>query len=265
MLDFVLKGMTIMTINDNPQVFLVWRRESDQTKPVDPTHIKNNIAVVIDVLRATTNCVVLLKNGAKEIFVRITPEEAKKLKETTQNEALLVGERSMERIEGFDLGNSPYRNDNYTVRKKVIGKTIIFSSTNFPKGLSKAKTAARIFIGAIVNANAVAYTALKEAKRLNCNIVLIASGGPSEHKAKEDLAAVALIAKILKNEGCKLDDFLKKDMQLIEGFEHFTAMNSSHARNLYSKGFGHDIMFSVKNIISLVPEYLKEEDKIFLQ
>jgi 2-phosphosulfolactate phosphatase len=254
-----------MPINDMPQVYLVWRRESDQTKPVDPSQIENNIAIVIDVLRATTNCIILLKNGVKEIFVRITPEEAKKLKETQFNDALLVGERQMERIEGFDLGNSPHRNDSENVRKKVIGKTIIFSSTNFPKGLSKAKKAARIFIGAIMNANAVAYTALKEAKRLNCDIVLIASGGPSEHKAREDLAAVALIAKILKEEGCRLDNFLKTDMQLVEGFEHLAAMNSSHAKNLGSKGFGHDVTFSVKKIISLVPEYLKEEDKIILE
>jgi 2-phosphosulfolactate phosphatase len=257
--------MIIMSINDNPEVFLVWRRESDQTKQFDPRQIENNIAIVIDVLRATTNCIILLKNGVKEIFVRITPEEAKKLKETKFDDALLVGERHMERIEGFDLGNSPYSNDSDANRKKVIGKTIIFSSTNFPKGLSKAKTAARIFIGAIVNAYAVAYTALKEAKRLNCDIVLIASGGPSEHKAREDLAAASLIAKILKEEGCRLDDFLLTDMQLVEGFEHLAAINSSHARNLYSKGFGHDVLFSIKNTISLVPEYLKEEDKIILK
>ena len=253
-----------MSIYDMSRVFLVWRRESDQSKPVDPEQIKNNIAIVIDALRATTNCIVLLKNGAKEIHVRITPDEAKKLKETKFPAALLVGERHMERIEGFDLGNSPYRNNQESIQKKVSGKTIIFSSTNFPKGLSKAKLAARIFIGAIVNANAVAYSALKEAKKMKCNIVLVLSGGPSELKAREDLAAASLTAKILENEGCILDDFLKEDMKLVEGLEHFAAINSSHARNLYSKGFGDDVIFSVKNTISMVPEYLKEEDKIII-
>ena len=167
-----------MSIYNETRVFLVWRRESDQTKPVDPEQIKSNVAIVIDTLRATTNCIVLLKNGAKEIHVRITPEGARNLKETKLGEALLVGERNMERIEDFDLGNSPYRNDQEPARNKIVGKTIIFSSTNFPKGLSKAKAAARIFIGAIVNANAVAYTSLNEAKRMKCNIVLVLSGGP---------------------------------------------------------------------------------------
>jgi 2-phosphosulfolactate phosphatase len=253
-----------MSIYANPRVFLVWRRESDQTKPINPDQIKNNIAIVIDVLRATTNCVVLLKNGAKEIHVRITPEEVRNLKEITFPDALLVGERNMERIEGFDLGNSPYRNNQELARNRIEGKIIIFSSTNFPKGLSKAKSAARIFIGAIVNSNAVAYTSLKEAKRMKCDIVLILSGGPSELKAREDLAAASLIAKILENEECILDDFLKEDMKLVEGLEHFAAMNSSHARNLYSKGFGDDVIFSVKNVISIVPEYLNDKDKIIL-
>lgn len=248
----------------NPRVFLLWRRESDQIKTVDPEQIKNNVAIVVDALRATTNCIVLLKNGAKEIHVRITPEEASNLKETKFPDALLVGERNMKRIEGFDLGNSPYRNNQESARNRIVGKIIIFSSTNFPKGLSKAKAAARIFIGAIVNANAVAYTSLKEAKRMKCNIVLILSGGPSELKAREDLAAASLIAKILENEGCILDDFLKEDMKLVEGLEHFAAINSSHARNLYSKGFGDDVIFSVKNVISIVPEYLRDEDKIIL-
>jgi 2-phosphosulfolactate phosphatase len=248
----------------NPQIFLLWRQESDQTKPFDPNQIKNNVAIVIDTLRATTNCVVLLKNGAKEIHVRLTPEEARTLKEIKFPDALLIGERNMERIEGFDLGNSPYRNNQESVRNKIVGKTIIFSSTNFPKGLSKAKAAVRIFIGSIVNANAVAYTSLKEAKRIKCDIVLVLSGGPSELKAREDLAAGSLIAKILENEGCILDDFLKEDMKLVEGLEHFAAINSSHARNLYSKGFGQDVIFSVKNILSVVPEYLRDEDKIIL-
>ncbi|MFX1518300.1 MAG: 2-phosphosulfolactate phosphatase [Promethearchaeota archaeon] len=253
-----------MSIYDKPRVFLVWRQESDQTKPVDPEQIKNNIAIVIDTLRATTNCIVLLKNGAKEIHVRITPKEARYLKETKFPDALLVGERNMERIEGFDLGNSPYRNNQESVRNRIVGKTIIFSSTNFPKGLSKAKAAARIYIGSIVNANAVAYTSLKDAKRMKCNIVLVLSGGPSELKAREDLAAASLIAKILENEGCILDDFLEEDMKLVEGLEHFAAINSSHAKGLYSKGFGHDVIFSVKNTISVVPEYLKNEDKIII-
>ncbi len=253
-----------MSISENPRVFLLWRRESDQVKPVDPEQIKNNVAIVIDVLRATTNCIVLLKNGAKEIHVRITPEEARNVKETKFPDALLVGERNMERIEDFDLGNSPYKNDQESARNRIVGKIIIFSSTNFPKGLSKAKTATRIFIGAIVNANAVAYTSFKEAKRMKCNIVLVLSGGPSELKAREDLAAASLIAKILENEGCILDDFLKEDIKLVEGLEHFAAINSSHARNLCSKGFGDDVIFSVKNVISIVPEYLKDVDKIIL-
>ncbi len=53
-----------------------------------------------------------------------------------------------------------------------------------------------------------------------------------------------------------------KDMQLVEGLEHFAAINSSHVKGLCSKGFGHYVIFSVKKTISVVPEYLKEEDKI---
>jgi len=53
-------------------------------------------------------------------------------------------------------------------------------------------------------------------------------------------------------------------MQLVEGLEHFAAINSSHVKGLSSKGFGHYVIFSVKKTISVVHEYLKEEDKIIL-
>src|SRR5690349_7450333 len=68
--------------------------------------LANSVAVVFDVLRATSTIITALAHGAAGIRPVRTIEEAWALKEK-HPDALLGGERHGDRIEGFDLGNSP--------------------------------------------------------------------------------------------------------------------------------------------------------------
>ena len=74
----------------------------------DVPEISPDIAVVIDVLRATTTISWALKNGADSIQVFA---DLVLLKETAiqwkADERLLLGERGGKKIDGFELGNSP--------------------------------------------------------------------------------------------------------------------------------------------------------------
>ena len=98
----------------------------------DVPEINPDIAVVIDVLRATTTISWALKNGADSIQVFA---DLDLLKETAikwkAEERLMLGERGGKKIEGFDLGNSPL-----SVTKKVVnGKRLFMSTTNGTKSL----------------------------------------------------------------------------------------------------------------------------------
>ena len=82
----------------------------------DVPDINPDIAVVIDVLRATTTISWALKNGADSIQVFADLDLLKESAVKWQaNERLMLGERGGKKIEGFDLGNSPL-----AVTKKLL-------------------------------------------------------------------------------------------------------------------------------------------------
>ena len=68
--------------------------------------LKEDIAVVIDVFRASTTILSALLKGAEAVLPASSIREAKNLKENRKN-SLLAGERWGRKIRSFDLDNSP--------------------------------------------------------------------------------------------------------------------------------------------------------------
>ena len=108
----------------------------------DVPEISPDIAVVIDVLRATTTISWALKNGADSIQVFADLDLLKESAIKWQAEKkLMLGERGGKMIEGFDLGNSPL-----SVTKKIVnGKRLFMSTTNGTKSLQKVQNAKHLF------------------------------------------------------------------------------------------------------------------------
>lgn len=105
-----------------------------------PQDVAGRVAVVIDVLRATSTIVAALAAGAREIRPASSPAEARaRLARLAaarggRDGLVLGGERLGLRIEGFDLGNSPLE---YTAGA-VGGKTVFFTTTNGTRTLRRA-------------------------------------------------------------------------------------------------------------------------------
>src|SRR5690606_33026791 len=118
---------------------------------VQENKIKGKLAVVVDVLRATSTIITSLNNGCKEVIPVVEIEEAMELsKNCEKDEYLLAGERDALKIEGFDLSNSPSE----YIRDVVEDKTIIFTTTNGTKAIRKAAGADEVILGALINARA---------------------------------------------------------------------------------------------------------------
>jgi len=82
----------------------------------DVPEINPDIAVVIDVLRATTTISWALKNGADSIQVFAELDLLRECATKWQaDNRLMLGERGGKKIDGFDLGNSPL-----SVTKKLL-------------------------------------------------------------------------------------------------------------------------------------------------
>lgn len=114
------------------------------------------IAVVVDVLRATTTLTAALAAGAARVTPVATPEAAH-ARQRQVPAALLCGERGGRIVPGFDLGNSPLE---YTA-ERVAGRELVFASTNGSLALLAAERARRRLIGAFVNASAVLHAVLR--------------------------------------------------------------------------------------------------------
>ena len=79
-----------------------------------PDQLAGGVAVVIDVLRATTTIIHALAAGCSAVRPCAEVEEARELADSMRaGRVLLGGERGGKPLPGFDLGNSPRE---YTAR-----------------------------------------------------------------------------------------------------------------------------------------------------
>jgi 2-phosphosulfolactate phosphatase len=118
----------------------------------EPPELAGGVAVVIDVLRATSTIIHALAAGASAVVPCGEIDEAERCaSEAPPGTVLLGGERGGLKIRGFDLGNSPAE----YVRETVVGKKVIFTTTNGTRALLRAKEARRVLIGALANVGAV--------------------------------------------------------------------------------------------------------------
>ena len=112
-----------------------------------------DVAVVVDVLRATSVMTTALDSGAKQIFTCCQVAEAFSLADRLAdvNQAslrpLLCGERKCQPIAGFDCGNSP---SEYTP-EKVRGQMLIMTTTNGTKAIEAAAPAKQLIAASFLN------------------------------------------------------------------------------------------------------------------
>ena len=195
-------------------------------------------AVVVDVLRATTTLTVALGHGAARVRAAATPEQAA-AERATHPDALLCGERAGLKIEGFDLGNSPFE---YPVTA-VSGRTLIFASTNGSQALLACGAARRRLLGAFVNLSALVERLAPE------RTVVIVCAGSSGRFAMEDAGCAGLLCERLAERGATLEGpeaalaraLAPRDARAVRAL----VQGSSHGRDLRAMGaeYARDVEF----------------------
>ena len=113
--------------------------------------LRGGVAVVVDVLRATTVMVQALAAGCEAIIPCGEIDEAKEVAASLPaGTALLVGERQGLPIPGFDLGNSP---GDFT-SEVCEGKTLVMTTTNGTRAILASLEAERVYIASFGNLRA---------------------------------------------------------------------------------------------------------------
>jgi 2-phosphosulfolactate phosphatase len=162
-------------------------------------------AVVIDVLRATTTMAWALQNGAEAIqaFADLSQLDAA-VSAWPAGQSLRAGERGGQKLEGFDLGNSPLA----VTAERVGGRRIFMSTTNGTRALDRVRSAPMLLTAALVNRSAVAQRLLQYRPE---QIWMVGSGWEGAYSLEDSLAAGALAAALLEGSGMGLLELAGND------------------------------------------------------
>ncbi len=222
-------------------------------------HLENRVAVVIDVLRASTTICTALKNGCKAIIPCDDLEKARNIHASIGPEAaLLCGERLGQKLPGFDLGNSP---DEYAP-DVVKGMTLIFASTNGSRTLVKTARAALTLVCGFSNLSAMAQFLADEQR----DILIACSGKLGVFALEDTLCGGALIERLVKSEGSRVtihdsNDAARAALQLYnaESRPLLDAISEAdHARYLSSLGFAADLKTAASiDAIPIIPQLVE--------
>ena len=159
--------------------------------PAPGTFASGDIAIVVDILRATSVMATALHAGAQAIYPCLELDEAKALAQSMPD-SLLCGERQGLMPEGFNLGNSP---GDYT-HKLCQGRPIVMTTTNGTRALMASASAEMVYTLSFGNIGKV----FDAVKPTNASIHLVCSGTDGQI-SWEDTLACGLLANALAGEG----------------------------------------------------------------
>lgn len=151
-----------------------------------------DIAVVIDVLRATSVMATALANGAERVITCENIAEAEMLGDMfRKHHPLLCGERGCRPIDGFDLGNSPAEYK----REVVQDRPLVLTTTNGTHAIGAAGAADRIITASFLNLSAVV-EAISHANEVH----LVCAGTEGAITTEDTLLAGAIVEALLAAE-----------------------------------------------------------------
>ena len=151
--------------------------------------VAGGIAIIVDVLRASTTIVTALEAGATFVKPVVEVEEAQRLRSSSGELWLLGGERGGIQIPGFDLGNSPAE----YCRSAVDGRGIVMTTTNGTLAIERCLAAEMILVGSFLNRNAVAREAVLLASNQGIDEIPLVCAGTNGYKTEEDFLGAGSI------------------------------------------------------------------------
>jgi 2-phosphosulfolactate phosphatase len=205
------------------------------------------IAVVIDVLRATSAICTAIDYGVKSIIPVSSIAEAMEYKKL----GYIVGaEREGKKVEGFDLGNSPYS----YMDPSLKGKSIVLTTTNGTKTINIARQMKTVAIGSLNNLNAICQWLVDRHE----NVLIIGSGWKDKFNLEDTICAGAIADHLLSSGNF----YANEDSSIASVFIYRSAREnifsflkaSSHRRRLRKLNLNEDIKYCLTpNNLSSIP------------
>ncbi len=200
-------------------------------------------AVVIDVLRATSVMTTAAAAGAASMHTCATTSQAFQIADQHSPRGLLCGERDCQRIDGFNLGNSPAE---YTA-ERVQGRHLVITTTNGTRAIESVMSSRRLLVASFLNLSATAAAIAPET-----SIELVCAGTNGQITSEDILMAGALVEELTAEKtDWELDDSARLALaawqRATNGSDDRVAAlqlsleQSLGGRNLMRLGFGEDV------------------------
>jgi 2-phosphosulfolactate phosphatase len=206
------------------------------------------VAVVLDVLRATSTATQALRSGYRAVLCAASIDRAHELRGPGR---VLAGERRCRKPPGFDLGNSP------SAAIDGNGRELVLATTNgAPAIVAAAAAAPRVLLGCLLNLGAVA-AALGDA-----DDVLIVCAGTDRAVALEDAYCAGRLSVLLG--GPRTDAALVAEGLVRAYSEPAAALwASADARRLVQCGLQGDIADCAReSVFGVVPRIASSGDGV---
>ena len=202
-----------------------------------------HVAVVVDVMRATSTIAQALASGYRRVLCCAEIEDARALREQLGDEAVVGGERDAVLIEGFDLGASP--RDYLEPR----AETAILTTTNGTRTiLAAAENAEHVLLGSLLNLDAVAAAAGEPGED-----VTVVCAGYRGAFAIDDAYCAGRIVSLLEGERT---DAAVASAAVARAYP--TAWEGVNARTYGPPGLEDDLRWCTQeNTLTLVPRFAR--------
>lgn len=238
-----------------PKLHLLMKKEDIDEDKLN----QDKIAVIFDVLVATSTITAALYYGAKEVIPVLNEEDAKKeAKGREKASFVLVGEYEGRTIEGF-LDPNPLR-----LKEVINGKTMILSTTNGTVAVRKATRAKKVYICSILNGQSVADT--MKVGHKNETIILICSGSSGQFCIEDFYGAGYFLDCLMgdANQNWELTDAAQAALLFYRGTPSGVEVlrSSRVGQMLLNYGFRDDIDHVAQRGIMPISPYLKDKKVI---
>jgi len=195
--------------------------------------LAHKIVVVVDILRATSCITTGLASGV----ISITPFES--LDECVAMKSkgyLIAGERDGQKVDGFDIGNSPFS----YMESKFDGEKIAVTTTNGTLAIEKSKDANLIVIGSFLNITAIA----SFISGLPDDVIVFCAGWKGHVCIEDALFAGALVDKLIDYEYVDDSVYMARSLYIQHKNDLLTfVQKAGHAKRLRKFNVIKDIEF----------------------
>jgi 2-phosphosulfolactate phosphatase len=154
---------------------------------------KEDIYIIIDVMRATTTLTVMFDQGAEHVLIAKTLDQAQNAARKVPGR-ILCGERHTKIPPGFDCGNSPA----YFAQRDLTGSGLILTTSNGTRAFFACPQQSTCLAGSFYNGEAVVTHALALAQERNVNISIVCAGEYGYFSLEDSTCAGYLALELLR-------------------------------------------------------------------